>query len=212
MPRALSATQGGRGGGQAWPLPWQCAFRPVFRSAFRFAFWPASAARVCRGFRSRGGGALLRPLFALFYRFAPRLLVGMRGRLAGWLRESCVPNLPIKSANRPQRPWMLRSVLSIQEKSVDKCRVEWLFEGRMWVGCGALRWRGKQAAALRGASAEKRAGGFCRASWHRFAALALRRAFFVRIWIQDFAYPISKHPISPVNTAKGAMNFQAICG
>ena len=112
MPRALSATQGGRGGGQAWPLPWQCAFRPVFRSAFRFAFWPASAARVCRGFRSRGGSALLRPLFAVFYRFAPRLLVGMRGRLAGWLRESFVPNLPIKSANRPQRPWMLRSALS----------------------------------------------------------------------------------------------------
>ena len=39
--------------------------------------------------------------------------------------------------------------------------------GRVWDGCGALRWRGKRAAALRGASAEKHAGGFCRASWHR---------------------------------------------
>ena len=47
---------------------------------------------------------------------------GSKGRLASMphpLAGNRCPNLLNKQANRPKRPWILRSVLSKQEKSVD---------------------------------------------------------------------------------------------
>ena len=131
MPRALSATQGGRGGGQAWPLPWQRAFRPI-PACFPPGLGPAG--RGCAPGRRRGfAGAFVRAGEVRFCGLFLRSFTGLRR--ACWL--GCGGALPDGCVNLAFR--ICLSNQQIARSARGCCEVRYQNRKNLWISAA---WKG----------------------------------------------------------------------